>query len=500
MKTTTLFFIFIWIQILAVAALSETGRIFTEIGSIPDQLTVRLASKPDVLLRPNDQGAYTFTPTANDYVIIVPEKEDQFIYSPRIIPAARAGADTLFIIPPTFTEYTIIVENKTGQALTFLADEALISEALATAKKDYQLTIIPRRAAISDIYVAAFAKGFPAAVRRVRFRKNKTIGYMTVGAQAQGMPPVARAAKKKPAAPVVAPAPSTAPEAKQQPIVEIEKPSAPKKEELKIAEPLPSPPEESNVESSEPVVTSIPKTVAEIQNEAIGPKKTVVFFNNRFFLKDAANAVLSAGGEYSLYTSPNLSRASLMLGLHNIQLLQQNFDLILNVSQSPDLKGFLYEGSFIWTPLPFVALDATYHGTNSEAWRSEYFVSRFSFGLNGAYLLDGSWGQFGVGARFRLDFTNFSRYVASTVESGARYLPSIYALTTINHKNSTTGLMLGAVDEAIYFSITHMVRNRISLNYTWKSKSQQDDLLSPLESRQQHRLQLSYHFNLVERR
>lgn len=501
MKTRKLLSLFISLQILASAAWANTGRIFTEIGSIPDQLTLRLASKPGLMLRPNADGVYTFTPSANDYVLILPVQEDQFIYSPRIIPAAQVGADTLFIIPPTFTEYTIIVDNQTEQALTFLADEALVSEALATPKKDYQLTIIPRRAAISGIYVAAFAEGFPTVVDRVEFRENKTVGYMTIRAQDIGMAPVATAKtreEKAAAPPVASPPPNVISAPKTQPVVEIEKTSKPQKEQVKTA--APPPPEEKKEQSSAPVVAGSPETVVEIQKQTIAPRKTAVFINNRFFLKDAENVVLSASGEYSYYASPSMSRAGFLLGLHNMQVLRQQFDLILNVSHSPDLNGFLYEGSFIWTPLPFVALDMTYHGAQSEAWRSEYFVSRTSFGLSGAYLLDGGWGQFGIGARFRLDFANFSRYVPSTVESGARYLPSIYALTSINHKNSTTGLMLGVVDEAIYFSITHMFRNRIGLNYTWKSSSQQDDLLSPLESRRQHRLQLSYHFNLVERR
>jgi len=497
MKLLKFFVLFIFMHSLAAATWAKTGRIFTEIGSIPDQLSVWLASKPDALLRPDADGAYAFTPSDNDYLIILPVKEDQFIYSPRIIPAERAGADTLFIIPPTFTEYTIIVDNQTEQALTFLADEALVSEALVTAKKDYQLTIIPRRTSVSDIYVAAFTDGFTAAVHQVKFQPNKTVGYMTITPQDLGMPPVAKAPTKKPAAPVIVPPAKPEPE----PIVEIERPAGPIVEQEKVAEPLPPPPEKKIEPISEPVVVaSRPEPPVKIQNERTRPKQTAAFINNRFFLKDAANLVLSAAGEYSLYSSPNLSRAGVLLGVHNIQLVQQNFDLILNISQSPDLGGYLYEASVIWTPLPFVALDMTRHGANSEAWRSEYYVSRTSFGLNGAYLLDGGWGQFGVGARFCLDFADFGRYVPGAVESGARYLPSIYALTTIDHKNSTTGLMLGVVDESIYFSLAHTFHNRIGFNYSWKSKSQQDDLLSPLESRQQHRVQLSYHFNLVERR
>ena len=121
------------------------------------------------------------------------------------------------------------------------------------------------------------------------------------------------------------------------------------------------------------------------------------------------------------------------------------------------------------------------------------------FGSLSSFQAEG-FGQFGIGARFRLDFGNFDRYVENAVENSVRYLPSIYLLSIFDFANSTVGIMLGAVNEAIYFSANYAFQHRLGLSYTWKSSSQANELLSPLEQDQQHKISASYYFTLIQRK
>ncbi len=497
MKNEKALYFIILLLFCSLTARAKSGRIITEIGSIPDHLTVQLASQPGMALRPNADGGYTFNPNANDFVIIIPEKDDQFIYSPRVIPANKAGADTLYIIPPTSIEYTVIVENLTGKAFTFYADRAVISEALATAKKDYQLTIMPQQRSISEILVAAVSEDYPAVVQHVRFLKGQQLGYMKIRPQDLGIVVASKPAEKKAVAPLIA-----SPVVKPQPAEET------KIDKVESTKPEPVEPIEQEKKAEAPPVekTTISVTeeqaaaeTVEVQTAVQPPRISANFFNNRFLLKHSVNGVLTVGGEYAHYSPDGASITAGFVGLHNIRILHSNFDLFVNASASSQLRGMLFEGSLVWNPAPFVALDVSYHSADSEDWRREYFVSRTSLGLNGKYMLGSDKSQFGVGARFRLDFHDFSSHVATAVESSVRYMPSFYMISIFNVKQSTAGFMLGAVNEAIYFSLDYLIRDRFGVNYTWKSRSQEEELLSPLEREQRHKIALYYNFRVKNR-
>jgi hypothetical protein len=480
-------------------AAADTGRILTEIGSIPDQLTLRLASKPDIIFRPDADGLFNFTPAANDFVLILPDEGDEFIYSPRIIPAADVGADTLYIIPPTLIEYAIIVENFTSKKFEFFIDRAIVSEALETAKKDYQLEIIPQRE-LSEIYVAAIADGFPAVVQKVAILPNQRRGYMKIMPADLGIQAIARELPVEPPPEIVLSPIEEEIVAPPQTIVEIEKLPESELEPLQKKAPQPDQPIAENDIIKQ--TTIIPVSMDTVLGPPyIAPKSTIAtaFFNNRFLIKNSDNLLLSIDGEYALFSnSQNTSYAGASIGVHNLNVVQQNFDFYAHIAKSPELDGILYEGSLIWSPSDFVAMDLTYHGASSDAWEREYFITRTSLGLNGKYLLASSFGHFGIGARFRLDFADFENYVENAVESNSRYLPSFYVVTLFDLDKSTLGFMLGAVNEAIYFNATYLFQNKVSASYTYKSSSQADDLLSPLEQHQQHKVGLSYYFSIAK--
>ena len=493
------------ILILSPTMHGETARIVTEIGSIPDQLTIRLASKPEVLFHPDANGQYSFSPARQDFVLILPEANDQFIYSPRIIPAGTADADTMYIIPPTFREYTVIVDNQTSLSFRFIADRAIISEALGTAKKDYQLKIIPGKE-IDEILIAAMAEGHPAVVRRVKFLQNQRRGYLKIIPADLGIAVAVQAPQEETAPPQpeqeMPPAPVE--ETMPEPIIEIEKPAPIRQETDKVVQAQKPTTEEPQIE--EPVMeedkplTSKPEPAKIISALTAADQNVMsLFFNNRLIVKNSSDLIVSLSGEYIRFSSPAMSYGGGSLGVHNLRLFEQNFDLFAHAAKSSLLEGYYYEGSLIWNPAPFVAMDISWLGATAEAWKRDFFLTRTSFGLSGNYLMGGSFGQFGVGARFRLDFGNFDYFVENAVESGVRYLPSFYVLTLFNMQKSNLAFLLGVVNESIYFSVDYKMQNGVGLTYTWKSRSQEDELLSPLEQSQQHRLNLHYSFALIDR-
>ncbi len=487
------------------------GSLITQIRGITNQVTIRSSSDPSVELEPGANGRYRIDVDSpnQDFILITPKDVESNLYSPRIIPASRAGKDTLYIIPPTNPSLTIIVDNRTNNDFDFLIDKGIILSARVTSEKDYELTVIPHQASTPTLLIAGEAAGYPAVVKSVAINASQRRGILTIEPQDIGIqpPPVAQKPIETRAKPAVDTAPQTEPV-----FVEKEIPLSIKQEEEKkeTAPPIQhiekKPPEKKQEKPAPAASVETPSkkqkdAAKKLKAERIEAAQSAYYFSDRLVVKDRRNTSIAAFGGYFLYPGMDQSTQLLNYGidLYNIKLLKKYIDLHASASSTDQLDGLYYKGSLTWHHSPYASIDAAYKSAQDNIWASQYDVSQTSIGINGYYKSQGIQYQLGVGVRFQVDIGDFEENFPEHLENQYRYLQSFYLIGSRRVGHSSVTVLAGMINEAFYASSTLFLFRTLGVNYTFKNLNTDDSYFTPFEKELTHKLSVFINFTLKNR-
>jgi hypothetical protein len=490
---TTIFFLLLAISKVALTTTIE-GTLITQIKGITDNITILCSSNPDVARRPRPDGSYSahVASSTDDYLIIIPERGDDNLYSPRIIRAAEAATDTLYIIPPTNQTLSIIVDNKTGKDLKFVADKAVILDELVTSEKDYQLTILPRRARQAYILIAAFASSLPAVVRKVDIMPDQNKGYLVIERQDMGLAPLpasaprtihntARMGERSAAPPQAAPAHRTSDAGSRD---------GDRTEEMYV--PMPPQTDSRSSLKREQTLTDA--------SEPIIDTPSAYYFSDGLILKDKMNSSLAVRGGYQAFPDKVEAVQLVQYGIefYNVRILRNYFDFSMRAMNSEQLADVYYRGSFVWHQSSYADIDFSYKLAPNNVWYSQYDATRMSLGVNGCYKSQGEKFQIGAGVRFQVDYGDFDDYFDDAA-SKFRYRPSFYLIMFKSFGGTTASLMAGIINEAAYASAAILIARHIGVTYTFKDKSLGSTPLNPLEKELCHKVTLEISMSLKKR-
>ncbi|MBN1464586.1 hypothetical protein JXA02_02410 [candidate division KSB1 bacterium] len=481
-------------------AATVDGTLITQIKGIPDNATIRSSSNPAILQRSLPNGSYSVQVASpvNDYIIISPAEGDANLYAPRIIRAANAGTDTLYIIPPMNERISIFVDNKTGRDFAFIVDKAVVSDKLVTSEKDYRLEITPQRVGISQLLIAAFASDFPAVVRRVAILPGQGRGYLVIERQDIGLAPLPVAVSPPPSYTRARTeerlsAPHIATERNKPLGRESASPSAGLERAEELYVPL------SRAPAVRPLTQE--RDTNKDRERAIDAAQSAYYFSDRLMVKDKINGSLAIHGSYQTFLHGAEAVEFLHYGLevYNIRLFGSFYDLSMEAAKSEQLPDAYYSGSLTWHHSPYAAIDLAYKSGLDDAWYSRYDAARMSLGVNGCYKSRGEKFQIGVGVRFQVDYGDFAAHVNETEESQFRYLPGFYLIAGRNFAGTTASVVAGVIDEAFYASASILIARHVGLTYAYKGETLGSAPLTSLEKEPYHKLTLALSLTMKKR-
>ncbi|MBN1560732.1 hypothetical protein JW998_10810 [candidate division KSB1 bacterium] len=493
---TTSFFLLLTISKIGASTTVE-GTLITQIKGITDNITIRSSSNPDVAQRPRPDGSYSVlvASPATDYLLIIPGTGDDNLYSPRIIRAAEAGTDTLYIIPPTNQPLSIIIDNKTGRDLKFIADKAVVLDELVTSAKDYQLTIVSRPQQ-SHLLIAAFTAGFPAVVRKVAIMPDQNRGYLVIDRQDIGLAPLPAASSIPPYAErtggrSAAPAPPAPPQDTPTTRTSDRSGESDRAEELYV--PVPT---QTGVR---PPITR--ERDQKEQSASTGASQSAYYFSDRLILKDKLNGSLGIRGDYQTFAqqAEEVQLTHYGVAFYNLRLLRNYFDISMQAINSQQLPDVYYRGSIVWHRSPYAAIDLSYKSAANDIWHSRYDAARMSLGVNGCYKSQGERFQMGAGVRFQLDYGDFGDHLDDATAGQFRYLPSVYLIAFKSIGRTTASVMAGMINEAAYASFAVLIARHIGVTYAFKDASFGSTPLTPLEKERTHKMTLEIDLTLKKR-